>query len=184
MFHKLHIQRRVGHPRTRGAGFDLVVIDTPGRDAAVTSDMAIVSDFVVIPCQGTMEDARAQRTTVDMVKQLGKAAALIITRTYHSDTRQADAREGKGTIIGQPVHRVCPVPGEGELQCDDADEERIDQTNLSVGIKKPKGGIKVAQRFGSGNDVLQDARIGIHRFTDAASFPERLDRTGRAQHLV
>src|SRR5262252_4944319 len=50
--------------------FDLVFIDTPGRDDPINARVIGLADFCLIPCRPAMADMRAQNATVGVVKRL------------------------------------------------------------------------------------------------------------------
>jgi chromosome partitioning protein len=90
--------------RAQGAGFAVVLIDTPGRDDPATAAAIRVADLCVIPCRPTAADMKATPPTVATIKRLSKAAAFVLTQTPTRGFRINEARAGLG-ILGM----VCPV---------------------------------------------------------------------------
>jgi chromosome partitioning protein len=83
-------------------GFDLVFIDTPGRDDPINARVISVADFCLIPCRPAMADMRAQRPTVDVVKRLEKAGGFVLMQTPARGPRFREAQRGLG-VYGLPV---------------------------------------------------------------------------------
>lgn len=84
------------------ASCDLVIIDTPGRDALNTIDLFRRSDLVLIPCQPSKADIRAQKTTVFALDEAKRPAAFILTRCPPTGKRPIAARLGLESF-GYPV---------------------------------------------------------------------------------
>jgi chromosome partitioning protein len=83
-------------------GFDLVFIDTPGRDDPINARVISVADFCLIPCRPAMADMRAQRPTVDVVKRLEKGGGFVLMQTPARGPRFREAQRGLG-VYGLPV---------------------------------------------------------------------------------
>jgi chromosome partitioning protein len=88
----------------RGRGFDVVLIDTPGRDEPGTAAAIRASDFCVIPCRPSPADMRATPPTVETVRRLSKPAAFVLTQTPPRSFRNREAESGL-SVLGM----VCPV---------------------------------------------------------------------------
>lgn len=93
--------------------FDLVVIDTPGRDATNLIEQVVkASDLCLLPCRPTMKDIRAQAPTVASVKANEVEAAFVVTHCLKTGSRADAARNGLTGAHGLPVlpeiipHRV------------------------------------------------------------------------------
>lgn len=92
----------------RDTGADLVLIDTPGRDAIAVNKAIKLADFALIPCQPSLIDIRAQRRTIDVTESLATPAAFVLTRSSASGKRADHA--GKGLQgFGIPVAPVSIV---------------------------------------------------------------------------
>jgi chromosome partitioning protein len=85
--------------------FDLVFIDTPGRDAPAQASAIMQSDFCVIPCRPSPADLKATPATVATVKRLNKPFAFVLTQTPARSFRVAEASAALGKL-----GMVCPVP--------------------------------------------------------------------------
>lgn len=93
--------------RAKSNGFDVVLIDTPGRDDAATSAAIRFSDFCVIPCRPTPADMKATPPTVETIRRLGKSAAFVVTQTLPRSYRIREAMNGLSVLgIISPVNIV------------------------------------------------------------------------------
>ena len=88
----------------REKGFDVVLIDTPGRDEPGAAAAIRVSDFCVIPCRPSPADMKATPATVETIRRLNKPAAFVLTQTPPRSYRNREAEQGLG-VLGM----VCPV---------------------------------------------------------------------------
>jgi chromosome partitioning protein len=84
--------------------YDLVVIDTPGRDEPSVTAAVRAADFVVIPCRPTPVDMKATPPTVATVKRLEKPAVFVLSQTPPRGDRVREAEVGLA-VLGV----VCPV---------------------------------------------------------------------------
>jgi chromosome partitioning protein len=64
--------------RLRNTGDGLLVVDTMPSVAADIASVARAADFVLIPCRPSVLDLRAVGGTVDVVKQVRAAAAIVL----------------------------------------------------------------------------------------------------------
>lgn len=90
--------------RARAAGFDYVLVDTPGRDEPATTAAIRAADFCIIPCRPTPVDLKAVPPTVATVRRLAKPAAFVMAQTPPRGERLREAEAGLG-MLGI----VCPV---------------------------------------------------------------------------
>jgi chromosome partitioning protein len=88
----------------KSAGYDIILIDTPGRDEPSTTAAVRAADFCVIPCRPTPVDMKATPPTVATVNRLQKAAVFVLTQTPPRGERVREAEVGLG-MLGV----VCPV---------------------------------------------------------------------------
>lgn len=86
------------------AGFDYVMIDTPGRDEPSTTAAIRAADFCVIPCRPTPVDLKATPATVATINRLEKPAVFVLTQTPPRGERVREAEVGLG-MLGI----VCPI---------------------------------------------------------------------------
>ena len=89
-------------------GFELVLIDTAGRDDLMNTKASAVAHFCLIPCQPTLEDMRAQAITVNLVKRQQKPAAFVLTRCGVHGSRIDSAKKGLA-VYGLPVAPIAIV---------------------------------------------------------------------------
>ena len=68
---------KIAQARSQGATF--IIIDTPPHADLAASKAVEAADMVLIPCRPSAFDLAAIRTTGQLVKLLGKPAALIFT---------------------------------------------------------------------------------------------------------
>jgi chromosome partitioning protein len=88
----------------KAKGFDVVLIDTPGRDEPGAAAAIRLSDFCVIPCRPSPADMKATPATVETIRRLNKPAAFVLTQTPPRSFRNREAEQGLG-VLGM----VCPV---------------------------------------------------------------------------
>jgi chromosome partitioning protein len=88
----------------REKGFDVVLIDTPGRDEPGAAAAIRASDFCVIPCRPSPADMKATPATVETIRRLNKPAAFVLTQTPPRSFRNREAEHGL-SVLGM----VCPV---------------------------------------------------------------------------
>jgi chromosome partitioning protein len=93
--------------KARAAGFDIVLIDTPGRDEPSTAAAIRVADFCIIPCRPTPSDMKATPPTAATILRLSKPAAFVLTQTPPRGDRIREAEVGLGMLgIVSPVRIV------------------------------------------------------------------------------
>lgn len=88
----------------KAGGYDLVVIDTPGRDEPSVTAAVRAADFVVIPCRPTPVDMKATPPTVATVHRLKKPAVFVLSQTPPRGERVREAEVGLA-MFGV----VCPI---------------------------------------------------------------------------
>lgn len=88
----------------RSKGFDVVLIDTPGRDEPGAAAAIRASDFCVVPCRPSPADIRATPPTVETIRRLNKPAVFVLTQTPPRSYRNREAENGL-SVLGL----VCPV---------------------------------------------------------------------------
>jgi chromosome partitioning protein len=88
-------------------GFDLVLIDTPGRDEPAVAAAIRLSDFCIIPCRPTPADMKATPETVRTVNRLERPAAFVLTQTPPRSFRIGEAERGLSMLgMVAPIHIV------------------------------------------------------------------------------
>jgi chromosome partitioning protein len=90
--------------KARNAGFDYVLIDTPGKDEPATAAAIRAADFCIVPCRPTPVDLKAIPPTVATINRLSKPAVFVLTQTPPRGERIREAEVGLA-MLGI----VCPV---------------------------------------------------------------------------
>ena len=83
--------------------FDLVFIDTPGRDEPATAAAIRASDLCIIPCRPAPGDMKATPPTIATINRLKKNAAFVLNQTPPRGQRNVEAEKGL-SMLGM----VCP----------------------------------------------------------------------------
>jgi chromosome partitioning protein len=76
------------------AGYDLVIIDTPGVDNPHINAVMRVSDLCLIPCRPTATDLKGCLPTVQTLIRLDKAFAFVLTQCPPRSSRVDETRAG------------------------------------------------------------------------------------------
>jgi chromosome partitioning protein len=88
--------------------YDLVIVDTPGRDEPAVNAAIKAADFVVIPCRPTPVDLRATPPTAATVARLQKPAVFVLTQTPPRGERVREAEAALATLgVVSPVRIVA-----------------------------------------------------------------------------
>jgi chromosome partitioning protein len=91
--------------QAHGQGASFIVIDTPPHADLAASKAVEAADMVLIPCRPSAFDLAAIRTTGQLVKLLGKPAALVFTAgPPHAPKIYADA----AALVRSFGIEVCP----------------------------------------------------------------------------
>ena len=88
----------------RAQKFDLVLIDTPGRDEPGATAAIKAAHFCIVPCRPSPADIQATPPTIETIKRLEKKFAFVLTQTPVRSYRLREAENGLG-VYGL----VCPV---------------------------------------------------------------------------
>lgn len=90
--------------RAAEQGFQLVVIDTPGREAFAVNAAMQVADLCLIVTRPTVADLRAQWATVETLKKFaGKRAAFVLNQCHHNGRRADTVRGGAMAAFPYPA---------------------------------------------------------------------------------
>ena len=91
-------------PTLREAGYDLVVIDTPGIDSPATNAAMRAADLCLIPCRPTATDLKGCLPTVQALIRLDKTFAFVLTQCPPRSPRVDETRAGLGALglIAEP----------------------------------------------------------------------------------
>ena len=88
-------------------GFDIVLLDTPGRDEPATAAAIRASDFCIVPCRPTPGDMKATPPTIATIKRLEKFGAFVLTQTPPRGARISEAEAGLSVLgIVSPIRIV------------------------------------------------------------------------------
>jgi chromosome partitioning protein len=90
--------------KARDAGFDYVLIDTPGKDEPATAAAIRAADFCIVPCRPTPVDLKAIPPTVATINRLCKPAVFVLTQSPARGERIREAEVGLA-MLGI----VCPI---------------------------------------------------------------------------
>lgn len=85
--------------------FDLIIIDTAGREGLKHTEAIEKATFAVIPCQPSLDDCRSALPTVDVIKSTKTSFAFVITRCPANGD---DFQEVKNSLSA--VGLVCTTP--------------------------------------------------------------------------
>ena len=87
--------------------FDILLIDTPGRDEPGTSAAIRHADLCLIPCRPTPADMKATPPTVATITRLGKLGAFVLSQTPPRGYRIREAAKGLSVLgLVAPRHIV------------------------------------------------------------------------------
>ena len=88
----------------RGAGYDLVLIDTPGIDSPAANAAMKVADLCLVPCRPTATDLRGCLPTVQSIIRLEKPFAFVLTQCPPRSARVDETRAGLAALglIAEP----------------------------------------------------------------------------------
>lgn len=77
----------------RRNNFDLVIIDTAGKESVGHNKAIDLASFCIIPCQPSKDDIRSAIPVVELIKTRNKNYAFIVTRCPSTGTDGEEARE-------------------------------------------------------------------------------------------
>lgn len=134
----------------REAGYELVVIDTPGIESPGANAAMRVADFCLIPCRPTATDLKGCLPTVRSLIRLEKPFAFVLTQCPPRSPRVDETRAGLaalGLIAEPPIvsrtdHQDAMAAGMGvtEYNADGAAAAEIRQLWSWIEKKlEPKG---------------------------------------------
>lgn len=93
--------------RARGAGFDHVLIDTPGFAGVRSSEAASAATLAIVPCQPSVSDMRSTFETARMLADNGVPFVFVLNRcptTGREGQEAADALRGLGLVCEVVCH--------------------------------------------------------------------------------
>jgi chromosome partitioning protein len=85
--------------------FDIVLIDTPGRDEPAVASAIRHANFCIVPCRPTPADMKATPPTMATIRRLQKPAAFVLSQTPPRGYRINEARQGLSVLgnVAGPV---------------------------------------------------------------------------------
>jgi chromosome partitioning protein len=86
-------------------GFDLVIIDTAGREGLKHTGAIEKATFCIIPCQPSLDDCRSALPTIELIKRFETSFAFVVTRCPSSG---GDLYETKNSLSALGL--VCNTP--------------------------------------------------------------------------
>ncbi len=88
----------------RQAGYELVVVDTPGVDSPATVAAMRVADICLVPCRPTATDLRGCMPTVQALIRLEKPFAFVLSQCPPRSARVDETRAGLSALglIAEP----------------------------------------------------------------------------------
>jgi chromosome partitioning protein len=94
--------------KARDAGFDYVLIDTPGKDDPAIAAAIRAADFCIVPCRPTPVDLKAIPPTVATINRLSKPAVFVLTQAPPRGERIREAEVGLAMLgIVSPIRVVA-----------------------------------------------------------------------------
>lgn len=88
----------------RKEGFDLVLIDTPGRDALAVNAAMQLADLCLVVTRPTLADLRAQWATIETLKRFeGKRAAFVLNQCHYNGRRAEAVKQGALAAFPYPA---------------------------------------------------------------------------------
>ena len=77
----------------RNNGFDLIIIDTAGKESMGNTRAIDLSTFCIVPCQPSKDDIRSAVPVVELIKARSKNYAFVVTRCPSTGADGSEARE-------------------------------------------------------------------------------------------
>ncbi len=88
------------------AGYDLVVLDTPGTDNPAINEVMRLCHFALIPCRPTAPDIQGCVPTVEALARMRKPIAFVLTQCLPRSSRVEDFRARlsfRGVVAEPPI---------------------------------------------------------------------------------
>ncbi len=119
-------------------GYDLVMIDTAGRESLLHNEAVLQSNFCIIPCQPSIADIEAVYPTVELLKRTNSNYAFVLTRCPAVGQDQISAREGlsglglvaKPFTVERKAYKLAFATGESVTEFDKRDKASREIENL------------------------------------------------------
>lgn len=131
----------------KDGGYDLVLIDTAGRESLQDNQSVLSADFCIVPCQPSVADIEAVYPTVELLKRTNKNYAFVLTRCPAVGHDQASAREGLSALglVAKPVtverkaYKLAFAVGEGVIEFNENDKATAEVVDLYEWITRKVG---------------------------------------------
>lgn len=134
------IGAKISAAREQGASF--IVIDTPPHADTAATKAVEMADLVLIPCRPSAFDLAAIRTTIQLVRMLGKSAWIVFTAgPVHAPRMYEEAGElirGFGVevcpqnIPDRAIYRHASAAGQTVLEAEPGGKAACDITQLHM----------------------------------------------------
>jgi chromosome partitioning protein len=122
----------------KAKGFDLIILDLPGRDSPLLSAGVTAADFSIIPVRPTTVDVEASFNIVTRLVRSGKPYAFLISA---APPNQNKARALKvAAVLQEAGHPVIPTIIVHRLDVSDAITD-------GLGVNEAKPSSEAAQEF-------------------------------------
>jgi chromosome partitioning protein len=115
------LEKRIADLKAKG--FELIILDLPGRDSPMMSAGVTASDFAIVPVRPTTVDVEASFNIVTRLVRSGKPYAFLISA---APPNQNKARAQKvSTVLQEAGHPVIPTIIVHRLDVSDAITEGL-----------------------------------------------------------
>ena len=110
--------------RAKRAKYEVVIVDTAGRDEPATAAAVRAADFCLVPCRPSPSDMKAIPPTASTIDRLGKPFAFVINQAPARGPRVREARVGLSMlgpvaptqIVTRAAYQDAQGNGEGVLE--------------------------------------------------------------------
>lgn len=93
-------------------GFDLVIVDTPGRQSKRLAGALVLSDLALIPCKPSSADIWALTGTLELVEQAQSLCPTLKARILHNEVhRSVLAQTAQDAMHQSEIPSLCASLG-------------------------------------------------------------------------
>ena len=86
-------------------GYDIVIVDTPGRQSKRLAGALVLSDLALIPCKPSAADVWALEGTLDLVEQAQQLCPDLTARILHNEVHKTVLAE-----TARDTMHECEIP--------------------------------------------------------------------------